>query len=389
MSSTRERKDGGGSRPTIGLCIPAIAVGGAERQAIELARNLDRNRWRVLLLSFSDDGRSDVGGIEHFGIISGAVSRARHLRQVLVEERVDILQAYLVGAQLYGLLAKIQLPAIKLIAAVRSSATSREIAGWKGKLSHRAVFRLHDLVDRYVFNSVAADARLGQHLPPSKRQVIFNGIDTDKFRPDSAAKKILRERYRLGASGRIVGVLANVNPYKGYETLVRAAATVIRTFPDTHFAIAGEHQNPLGDRISALVAELNLAANWHFLGPVEDVGQFLAGLDVLCSSSWTEGFSNSVAEGMSCAVPCVVTDVGDSALIVGETGVVVPPNAPDALASGLVEMLNNGDAELARRGEEARDRIIKRFGLRRMIEEFEHLYSSMLDHTEAGQAVRG
>ena len=368
-------------RRTIALFIPSLGVGGAERQALQLAQNLDEGRWRVLLLTHGHEqaGADTTGNVTHIplGRRKGILLVAR-LAAILAREEVQIVQAFLPGAQVYAIPAKFLVRNVKLVAAVRASMGVNQIAGWKGKLSHAIVFGFRGLVDRYVFNSSAGERALGGRLPPGRRRVIFNGIDTARFLPDPAARAYLREVLGAPQNSAIVGIVANVNGDKGYETFVRAAGIVARDMPNVFFVAVGDYRNDLGRRIEALVAELSLAPRFRFLGARTDVERIIPGMDLVCSASSSEGFSNAIAEAMACGVPCVVTAVGDSAFIVGETGIVVQPHDSAALASGLRSLLLARPDDLRRRGRSARQRIEEHFGIRQMVEQYESLYESLL-----------
>ncbi len=306
------------------------------------------------------------------------------LATILRRERVDIIQAYLLGSQVYALAAKALVRDVRLIAAVRASMGLDQIVGWNGKLSHALVFGLRSLVDQYVFNSSSGERTLGRRLSPDRRRVIFNGIDTTRFRPDAGAGAYLRGIAGLPAEGRLVGIVANVNPYKGYETFVRAADIIAGNLPDVHFVVVGDHDNSMGVRLRALVAELSLTRRFRFLGPRSDPERIVPGMDVVCSASISEGFSNSIAESMACGVPCVVTAVGDSGLIVGAAGLVVPPDDAAALAAGLSSLLSRGPDDRRALGAEARRRIEENFGIPRMVERHEALYDSLLGRARDG-----
>jgi glycosyltransferase involved in cell wall biosynthesis len=379
--STARSSQGLDERPTIALFIPTLGVGGAERQVLQLARNLPAEKWRVLLLTLDDRAvpEAESANVRHVplaGVKGGGA--VRRLVQFLATERVDVLQAFLLGAQVYALAAAALRRNVKLIAAVRASMGLREIVGWKGKISHTLVFGLTPLVDRYVFNSSAGVRALGRHLSERRKMVIPNGIDTDRFRPRHEGRSNLCELATIPPGAMIVGMLANVNVDKGFETFVRAAAVVAREIPPPFFVVVGEHRNPLGERIQALIAELSLTSRFRFLGSRDDVEMIVSGMDVLCSASSSEGFSNSIAEAMAAGVPCVVTDVGDSGLIVGNTGVVVHPNDAVALAGGLRRLLALEHSERRKLGQSARERIESLFGIRGMVERYEVLYETLL-----------
>ena len=368
-------------RRTIALLIPSLAIGGAERQALQLARALDATRWRVLVVTVAQEApgaQASTGATHIWAGPQKGIALVERLAAIVKRERVDIIQAYLLGSQVYAVAAKALVRDVRLVVAVRASMSLRQIVGWRGKISHAVVFGLRGLVDQYVFNSSAGARALGRRLPSDRYRVIFNGIDTARFRPDAHAGAFLRGIAGAPRDSRVVGIVANVNPDKGYESFVRAAAIIAREMPDAFFVAVGEHRNPLGARMEALVAELSLTPRFRFLGPRSDPETLVPGMDVVCSASSTEGFSNAIGEAMACGVPCVVTAVGDSASIVGETGVVVGPDDPPALAAGLRTLLEESPDELRRRGRAARCRIEENFGVRRMVEGFESLYESLL-----------
>jgi glycosyltransferase involved in cell wall biosynthesis len=108
------------------------------------------------------------------------------------------------------------------------------------------------------------------------------------------------------------------------------------------------------------------------------VERLLAAADVVvCSSAFGEGFSNALGEGMACGLPAVATDVGDAALIVGDTGLIVPPQDPHALAAAIRTLAGEGAAARAERGTRARARIVANFGMKRAIERYAELYASL------------
>lgn len=109
-----------------------------------------------------------------------------------------------------------------------------------------------------------------------------------------------------------------------------------------------------------------------------------AGFDILCSSSISEGFSNAIAEAMACGVPCVVTDVGDSAEIVGDTGVVAPPRAPDVLANALATLLLLTPSERAILGKRARARIVARYQIATMVDRTSAVYQGLVATKDRG-----
>lgn len=371
-------------RRTVALCIPSLGVGGAEGQVMHLARRLDDRKWRVFLITLSSSSdRAEFGDVGQICIRRKSVGRIAELRDVFVRERVDIVQAYLLGAQFYAFFVRALCPRVKLVAAVRSSLKMGEVAGLSGKISHSLLFKCHGIVDHFVFNSAAAEEAVGGHIPSSKRSVIWNGIDTVRFCSDTGAKRWLREELGLPAESWILGVVANVNRYKGYDTFIRAAEMLAREARNIYFVVVGDYDNALGIRMRAFVDNLSLGPRFRFMGSRSDVQRIMPGFDVFCSASTSEGFSNAIGEAMACEVPCVVTDVGDSSFIIGKTGNVVPANDPEAIAIAVRGMLVQGRENIIELGKVARSRVEREFSVGQMTLAFDSLYEGLLGATNS------
>ena len=148
--------------------------------------------------------------------------------------------------------------------------------------------------------------------------------------------------------------------------------------PDVHFLLCGKGFDAANGELARWIESSTLSGVLHLLGERRDVPQVLAALDVATSPSRAEGFPNAVGEAMACGVPCVVTDVGDSAFIVGATGQVVPPEAPEALADAWYSLLTAGRPRLCALGLEARRRIEATFSIERMVRAYEETYTAVL-----------
>jgi len=371
------------NKKTVVLYLPSLDIGGAERQVLELTKGLDKSRWNVLILTnfintvlFSEI--SNVDGIKFILLEkNNKLVYPFRLLSTLYREKPHIVCSYLLSAQMYTLLVRIFLPRTKFIFCIRDALDYSVYLGAKGKYFRWLIEKSIKLVDHYIFNSVAG-RKERSCFPDEKVRVIPNGIDTNKYYPDTSRRYSLRQEAGIGENAPVVGIVSNFSMYKGYETFIMAARNVVEQMPDVHFIAIGNYGTPLGGEMRSLVNELGLSAVFHFLGPRTDVPKLLPGMDILCSSSVTEGFSNSICEGMSSGIPCVVTDVGDSALIVGNTGIVVPVGNPGLLANGILKLLNLSPAERKGLGIESRKRIEENFSVSRMVAETEKVFESLL-----------
>jgi glycosyltransferase involved in cell wall biosynthesis len=208
-----------------------------------------------------------------------------------------------------------------------------------------------------------------------KRVIIPNGFDYQLLRPDEAARKAVRTELGIADNTVLVGLVARYHPMKDHVGFLQAAAMIARSYPQTRFVLAGAGVSSTQPELVKAIQQNELWDCVMLLGERSDIPRLNNAFDIGCSASaWGEGFSNSIGEAMACGVPCAVTDVGDSAYIVADTGLVSPPRAPEALAkaiAGLIEIGRSGRQQL---GTKARQRIETEFSLPAIVRRYEGLY---------------
>lgn len=378
-----------GERVRIALFIRDFGIGGAERQALELSKHLDRRKYDVIVIALRGNGALkesfySLPDIESFTLDSKwPLIVLFRLTWLLWKARIQVLHSFLASTNIYSLIVKCFLRRVKVIIGLRDSLVDPRMGYrslvWRKKIDllELCLKQLSFLGDLYIANSEAGKILYERKLP-RKVVVVPNGIDTVRFRPDPAAPDMLRVAVGLPDGVKIVGILANCTIYKDYPTFVRAARIVTDMVKNVHFISIGEDHTSEGAAAKEAVRQLGLEKVFHFLGTREDVPALLAGLDVMCSSSVTEGFPGAIAEAMACGVPCVVTDVGDSQRVVGDKGIVVPPGNPQELAGGIVSMLKVDAAVRQPMSLAIRGRIVQNFGVAAMVKGHERLYDSLL-----------
>jgi len=208
-----------------------------------------------------------------------------------------------------------------------------------------------------------------------KTVYIPNGFDTRAFRPDSEAKARLAAEMGVDECTPLVGVVGRFHPQKDYRNITAAAAILLKRVRDIHFVFVGPSVDPANQSLTTMINSFGIQERVTLLGERQDMTNIMPGLDILCSgSAWGEAFSNVIGEAMASGVPCVATDVGDGPLIIGHTGMVVPPGDPEALASGLNRLIALGSEGRRRLGQAARWRIITHFSLSEVVRQYEALY---------------
>lgn len=377
------------NRTNVALFARNFGLGGAERQLFELARCLDKRKHNVFVIALRDSGELTTSFVSlpdlQIIILGAATPLATlfKLARVVQTARIDVLQSFLVATNVYSLFLKLIKPRVKVLIGVRDSMPDFYFGysslGWKLKMwaLENCMTRLSRVADLCVANSESGKGAYENRFG-LRSIVIPNGIDTEKFKPDEAAGRRLRELLGAPSDAKLTGILANCTTHKDYPTFIQAAKQIVEKRQDLHFVSFGDNQLPAGKLAAELVNEFGLSPFFHFLGIREDVHKLLPGLDVLCSSSITEGFPNAIAEAMACGVPCVVTDVGDSRNIVGDAGIVVPPQNPEALATGLMSQLDLDPFEREKLAAASRQRIVQNFGIARMTARHEQVYDSVL-----------
>ena len=367
--------------------INSFEYGGAEAMLCNLLLRCDRDRFEPSVVSLIDD-LTVAGPVLRAGIPvatmgmrpgvpdpAGVARLVRHLRG----RRPDVIQAWMDHSNLIvGVAAKLA-GACPVAWGVHHSHHVPGVAKRSTRLAVATCARLSRFVpERIVYCSEHARRMYEDNgFAPDKGVVIPNGFDLDVFKPDAAARAQVRGELGVAPDARLVGLVARYDPFKDHSTFLKAAARVARERPDVRFVLCGHKVDAANTGLVAEVAALGLAGRCHLLGPRRDVARVYAALDVLASSSISEAFPLVVGEAMASGVPCVVTDVGDSALLVGTTGKVVPPRNAAALTAALGAVLAMPPGERAALGSAARQRVRENFALDDVARRYEALHEQL------------
>jgi glycosyltransferase involved in cell wall biosynthesis len=368
--------------------ITDLSTGGAEMMLVKLLSEMDPDRFTHSVLSLRDQGRLAARVAElgfpvteldlkgpgcRAGAILGHLRRARHFGP-------DLVQGWMYHGNLAALvlcrLLRLNAP---ILWNIRQSLYDIGLE----KRATQAVIRLGALCSSKP-RAILYNSRLGagQHrafgFHGARVRVIPNGFDCNRFRPDFDARRSIRAELGIPEDSIVVGVVARYHPVKGHDTFFQAAKQIARDHKGVRFLLAGAGvvwENPV---FAGSVAEAEPAGRFHFLGERSDICRLTAALDIAVSPSHAEGFSNTIGEAMACGVPCVVTDVGDSRFVAGETGVAVPPGDPAALAAGVGTLIRAGTEGRRALGRAARARIQEHFSISRVARMVEDLYEEIL-----------
>jgi glycosyltransferase involved in cell wall biosynthesis len=297
------------------------------------------------------------------GIASGLVKLAKLIR----DSRPEIVQGWMYHGDLAALVALAMSGRrrhTRLIWSIRCSDMDLRHYGVRLRLAVRACALLSRWVDLITANSAAGlktHLRLGYR--PRRAEVVANGIDVDEFRPDATARVAVRREFDIPDDAIVIAHVARVDPMKDHGSFIAAMAQL----PDLRALL-----------VVANTEKLPEAPNVLRIGRRRDVARLFAAADfVVSSSAFGEGFSTVLAEGMACGLPAIATNVGDAKLIVGDTGLVVPPENPTALAAAIRTLAQEPEIARAARGARARAHIVENFTMTHAIQRYMELYASL------------
>lgn len=368
--------------------ITGLGRGGAETTLSRLLAHADGDRFHASVVSLLPEG--DLGDrIRGLGIEVSSLGMRRgfpdpgslaHLVGLLRRVRPDVVQTWMYHADLLGGLASKGAGRGRVVWNLRHTqldAHSPRLTRWTVRT---CAATSSWLASRIVCGSRAAlahHARLG--YDPDKLMVVQNGFDLRELTPRPGDREDVRRELQLADSDLAVGLVARFDPHKDHRTFVRAASETVRRLPSAHFVLCGPGTDARNEELVGWIRRAGLASRFRLLGARQDPTRVMAGFDVgaLCSTS--EGFPNVVAEMMACGLTCVVTDVGDAAEIVGDTGLVVPPSDPHALSRACCSVLSMAPEQRRARGRSARRRIAEHFGLERFVRGYECVWDQLTD----------
>ena len=365
---------------TVVYYIDSATFGGTEQALLHLLAGINRQNWEPVLFHHAEPGLAPLlEGARSLNVTTRLVPRMQgfqaasglpHFTQQLRVERPIIFHAHLnwLLSCKYGLLASILARVPVVIATMQQY--MKPPWGRTVYLQHRLIEKF---IDRYIAVSEAVAQQLCQtfHVPPYKIRVIHNSIPVDRY--ECTASQAFRAKLRLGSERQIVLTVARLDPQKGHYYLLEA----IQQVHDAIFVIAGD--GPEKTVLEAQAHKLGIEDRVIFLGYRQNIPELLAGCDLFVLPSLYEGLPLSILEAMAAGKAVVATAVGGTpeAVLDGETGLLVPPGDPVALARAIQEILSN-PLLLRKMGATGRERVQREFSSATMVQRITHLYEELL-----------
>ena len=338
---------------------------------------MDKQRFQITLLTFRAGGtlaeEFRAAGVTMRSLNKGGALETSafwwRLAKTLRELRPDILHGYMGICNIYSVLARLVLPNLRSVYGVRASTRDLSKYSFGSLLLFRLECWLSHKSHLILGNSTSGKNFYTSHgFPVAKYQVIPNGIDTERFQPHPEDRERIRAEWGVGQHQLLIGIVGRLEPIKDHPTFLKAAAILAKLQPQVRFVCIGGGSESYLAQLCNLTTDLGIADRIVFAGQRADTHLAYSALDLLTLSSLSEGFPNVIGEAMACGVPCVTTNAGDAAVIVGDLGQVVPTHDPAALALAWQTLQTRGLADLSTL---VRERILIYFSVAQLVERTE------------------
>lgn len=369
--------------------IIGLEMGGAETSLLRLIEthknSPDYNHSVISLTNIGKIGRLlQASGIrvDSLGLksIFSILMVVRKLIKIIRDTNPDIIHTWMYHADLIGGIAA-WFTKKKVIWSIRN--THVKVDSGTAKTTFH-IMRICALLSPYIPNRIicVANAAVDSHVkygyPLSKMYVIQNGYNVGNiYNLSRKNKQVTRESIGLDQDAIIIGTVGRYNDYKDYPTFIKAAEILLKLNHNLQFLLIGRNVNRENIRLTSLISNTNYTDSFFLLGERDDIPALLALMDIFCLHSVSEGFPNVLGEAMCVSVPCVTTDVGDAALMVGKDGVVVPHSQPELLAQGLYQIINLTHKDRKKSGDNLMRRIKANYSLAQVQLDYEMIYKEV------------
>jgi glycosyltransferase involved in cell wall biosynthesis len=371
--------------------ITGLSIGGAETMLLKLLTHSDRGVFAHRVYTLLSPAGPLAGAVRDLGVPVREIGMGRgipnpakvfQLARWLREDPPDLVQTWMYHADLVGGLAaglsRLPLPVLWNIRnGTLDAERSRRRTRWIVKVCARLSSRLPDAIISCSHAALRIHTAAGYDA--TRFHVIPNGFDLGAFQPNPKARVALRQELGIPEQAPVIGLIGRFDPQKDHQTFIEAAGRLHASMANVHFVLCGRDVTRTNPELMRWIDAARVTAVCHLLGQRTDMPAVTAMLDVASSSSsYGEAFPNTVGEAMACGIPCVVTDVGDSAQIVGDTGRVVPPRNPQALSDAWADLMGRGAQYRQELGVRARERVSQNFSIGRVARSYEETYRRVL-----------
>jgi glycosyltransferase involved in cell wall biosynthesis len=366
-----------------------LNIGGAEVMLRNLLMHLDYTAFECEVVSLVELGPI-AEQIEAIGIRihtlrmnpqKPSISAILELARIIRTFRPDIINTWMYHADLIGSIASLFSGFPPVVWGIHHTLGDQS----ELKPSTRKIIRINKWLSHILPKRIiicAAESVRHSHtkfgFSESKMVIINNGYDLAMYHSDASARSKFRSDHNLPPNAKLVGLFARYHPMKDHSTYIQAASYIHQKIPEAYFILAGNGIDGCNTQLTNEIHKAGINNNTLLLGLRKDMPYLLAALDIYVSaSSRGEAFPLVIGEAMACGVPCVATDVGDTAKLIGNTGRIVPPMQPEVLAAACLDILNLPYDRWTELGNAARGRIEAEYNILAISEKYMDLYKEI------------
>jgi len=361
--------------------ITDLSTGGAQTALLRLLTASDRNQYNHTVVCFYNGNSIIAKEIKKLNIQvvdlgmthKGRIDVFFRFNRLLQNEQPIVLHTWLFHANLTGRL----IGRLNNVPIIITSRRNINIGGKWRELLNRLTSGLDDKVIA-VCEAVRQAEIVSSKIPAEKVVTIYNGINPLPFTPASIdTSRKIRNGLGIRDDELVLGAIGRLEPQKGFFDLISSLAHIKAKFNSVRLLIVGEGE--LRDTLELQINNHNLSGTIKFTGLRNDVPEILTALDVFVSPSLWEGLPNVILEAMAAGKPVVATSVGGTpeAIVDGETGLLIPPRNPEALASAIIRLLKNPELR-TKMGRAGKERVLKQFSILRMVTKTQQLYKELM-----------
>ncbi|MES3016270.1 MAG: glycosyltransferase [Bacteroidota bacterium] len=299
--------------------------------------------------------------------------------ECLQNNKYDILQTWMYHADLVGGIIGRFAGITQIYWCIHNSTLVRGQTHWKTLMVTKLCAALSYVVPKKIISCAqrAIEANVSQGYAASKFCLVPNGYDLSLFKPDIFKRKTLREKWQIGDSAFLIGIVARFDPQKDILNLIKALGLVKKRGIDFHLMMVGVGMESSNEELRGWINSSEIEERVILLGQQDNIPEIMNGLDLLTlSSKYGEAFPNVLCEAMACGTPCIATNVGDVSVIISDYGWVVPPESPDLLANAIIQASDEWKDQLlwASKKEEARRHIEENFSIQTMVASYHKVW---------------
>lgn len=368
--------------------ITHLGAGGAEASLFQLVKNNQCDRQVVVSLRglgvYGDQLRAHGVAVYTLDMGRGRISISgfKSLFGLIRKVRPDVIQTWMYHSDLFaGVVARLAFNN-SVCWGIHHSNLDRDANSVSLLWIVRACAALSWIVPKYIISCSVRSKEI--HKKWFYRKSIFsvvpNGYDIEQFNANDDKRAEFRQS--IGVEEEVLlGMVGRWHPQKDHANLIKAMVLVNDKSPNlVRCVLVGNDMDSKNKSLTALIAKENAANYFILLGTSDDVPAVMNGIDIHVLSSCGEAFPNVVAEAMACQTPCIVTNVGDAALIVNDKGWVVPPSSSKDLASAVLKAIDLAKDEKSwnQRCISCRDRIVDKYEIGRVVEQYREVWKKAL-----------